>query len=238
MPPVEEALRIEPGPAVEDGAGAPHPSRRERRLAIAETALMVAALHGYTLFFRPSLAIDLVAILVAVAVVTALFRRRGETARSLGIAARRQAFARAAQRLFPVAAIAVVGSIAVRAGHGPLRPQPLDAASLAIAVSTYPFWGGLQQLFYLGFVLRGLVRGGVPRRVATGVTIALFALVHAPNWPLVLATFALELVVAPVYRRAPSLAAIGIVHGIAGSFAHEVMGLDLEVGARFWLPHR
>jgi hypothetical protein len=212
----------------------PHPDAAERRRALLETAAVAAALHAYIGLWRPTLAVDLGAVLATLVVVLVLFRRRGETCASLGIGFG-PSFAAASRFLAPLAFLAAAGSCAIRAGHGPLAPEagPVSPADLAVSLATYPLWGFLQQLFYLGFVMRGLARGGLPIGAAGALAGVAYGLVHAPNWPLVAATVPLGLAFAWVYARAPNLLAIGLVHGIAGSFVHQVAGLDLEVGARY-----
>lgn len=228
----------------------PHADPAERRRSLVETLALAGALHAYILFWRPRLAVDFGAIALTLLACTALFRRRGETLASLGICfplkcpyvtsvptgtrTGAAAFRAAARLLTPLVLAVVLGSSAIRAAHGPAGPHDEPVfPGLLISVATYPLWGFLQQLFYLGFVMRGLARGGVPVRAAGAIAGAAYGLVHAPNWPLVAATLPLGLTFAAVYARAPSLLAIGIAHGIAGAFGHEVLGLDFEVGARF-----
>lgn len=204
----------------------------DSRTSLIETVLVVSALHAYALFWRPALLVDLVAVLVALAVVLALFRRRGETARSLGITGAAAARA-AARRLVPLVALIAAGATAARlALGGPLAEARPFFPGFFIALVTYPLWGFLQQLFYLGFVSRGLVRAGASPTLAAVIAGTLYGLVHAPNWPLVGCTVPLGLWLALVYARAPGLLPIGIAHGIGGAFALYVLGLDLEIGAR------
>ncbi len=203
-------------------------------MAAVETLALVIGLHAYLLFFRPSLAWDLATIGVAFAAVMALFWRRGETAASLGIADR-AANARAARMLVPVVAAALAAAAAWRLAVGPEKARPLWPG-VAVALLAYPLWGFLQQLFYLGFVQRGLARSGVPMHVAGVIAGALYGLVHAPNWLLTAATAPLGVAFGLVYARAPGLLAIGVAHGVAGAIALYVAGLDLEIGARLGRP--
>ena len=167
----------------------------------------------------------------AAVLVALLLRRRGESLRSLGLtdfAAQRRALA----PLGLLGLTIVAGAVAWYAWSGALRPG-YDAKGLLLGLAIYPLWGLAQQVLYLGFVWRGLLRARVPVAVATTVTTLAFGLVHLPNWPLVALTAPLGLAFAVVYQRAPALLLIALVHGIAGALALKLLGLNLEIGALY-----
>jgi membrane protease YdiL (CAAX protease family) len=206
---------------------------RERRVTLLETALLLAAIHAYAWFGQPSAAADCAALGATGAVMLAILARRGEDARSLGALGE----VRGALLLVgPAAAATAAIAIALRLALGPARPVPLYP-DLLEDLATYPLWGLAQQLLYIGVVYRGLVRAGADPRAAGAASSVLFALIHAPNWPLVAATLPLGLACAAIYRRAPSLVALGLLHGVGGTLAEVVLGMDLEVGAGFLRPH-
>jgi membrane protease YdiL (CAAX protease family) len=219
-----------------DRLALPHADARERRLALLETALVLAAFHAYVYFGRPSLGVDYVVLGGLTLAVFAAFRRRGETARTIAYLGDLRGAARLAG---PAALLTILGASAIRlAVGGSIGPRdgPVFPGVL-VACAVYPIWGFAQQLFYVGFAWRGLIRGGLPPLAATLVSGVLFGVIHAPNWPLVLATLPLGLFCAWCYRRAPSVLVLGILHGIGGALAMKVLGLDLEIGAGFLRPH-
>jgi len=203
---------------------------RERWLTLGETALVILALQAY-LLWRPSRSADLLAMGTLAVIVALLLRRRGESLRSLGVtdfAAHRRALA----PLGLLGVTIVAGAVVWCACSGAKRGS-YDAKGLLLGLAIYPLWGLAQQLLYLGFVWRGLLRARVSVAVATTVTTLAFGFVHFPNWPLVALTAPLGFAFAVVYQRAPALLLIALVHGIAGALALKLLGLNLEIGALY-----
>ena len=205
----------------------------ERRRALLETALVMGAFHAYIYFGRPSFAADLGVLGGLTVAVFAIFARRGETAASVAYLGDVR---RAARLLWPFALASVLGATALRLAFGPVRPMEVFPG-IFLALLAYPVWGFVQQLFYVGFMYRGLVRGGLSEPSAIAASGLAFGLIHAPNWLLVAATLPLGLVCAWAYRRAPSILVLGLLHGIGGALAMKVLGMDLEIGAGFVRPH-
>ena len=82
----------------------------------------------------------------------------------------------------------------------------------------YPVWGWVQQFLMLGVFATNLERGLLRHRPAllTVVVAGVFGLIHVYNWKLVVATFALELVIVPLYLRYRNLWPLGALHGWLG----------------------
>jgi membrane protease YdiL (CAAX protease family) len=217
-------------PQAADAAAGEAQATRGEPAALVETALVLGAFHGFVWIPRPFW-VDLVCVFGLLAAVVAAFRRRGETPKTLGMVLDARA-GRAVKLLLPFLGLAIAGALAFYLTRGPLIDRPLWPGFL-VAVLTYPIWGFLQQLFYLGFGYRGLRRAGVPQGVAAIAAGLLYGMIHAPNWPLVLLTTPMGLYLAWVYTRSASLIPIGIVHGIGGAFAIYLFGLDLNIGAGY-----
>ena len=203
---------------------------RTRRAEIVEIVAVLVGFQAY-LCWRPSLAADLTALGLLALLVPLLLWRRGETPRSVGLTDL-GAQGRALVPLAAVAGLIVAGCIVFRLLHAPLRPTG-GVRALLVALAVYPIWGLAQQVLYLAFVLRGLERAGLPGAAVVGLTAIAFGLVHQPNWPVCALTAGMGAVFALVYRRQPALLLIAAVHGLAGALALKVVGLDLEIGARY-----
>lgn len=84
-----------------------------------------------------------------------------------------------------------------------------------------PLWGLTQQYILQGFIYRRLQIILPPEKKSLQIFLAalLFALVHAPNVPLMFLTLVGGLVWTWVYDRAPNLWALGISHGLMSAIA-------------------
>lgn len=96
----------------------------------------------------------------------------------------------------------------------------------------YPIWGLVQQTLVQVFVARNLRRaqartwagaperpsGAAPRGTVVAVCALLFALVHAPDLPLVVATGAMGAAFTAIYLRWSNLWPLGLWHGWLGAF--------------------
>ena len=98
----------------------------------------------------------------------------------------------------------------------------------------YPLWGILQQFLVQALGVNNLLllfpRHGL--MVAMPVGVILFAAVHFPNWPLMLATGLLACCFIPLYVRDRNLWPLGLYHGWLGTFFYLwVLGRDPWVTA-------
>lgn len=84
-----------------------------------------------------------------------------------------------------------------------------------------PWWGLTQQYILQGFIYRRLklVVGAEKNTLTIFLAALLFALVHAPNAPLMLLTLIGGLVWTWVYARAPNLLALGLSHALMSAIA-------------------
>ena len=153
----------------------------------------------------------LVPVGLALTLIFASARARGETPRDLGF--RLDNFLAASRLLLPpMVAVTVVlvlagwlaGGVNFLRWHGGSHVQVLPALA----------WGLVQQFALQGFINRRaqILWGKGARSVL--VVAALFAFLHFPNPGLTLATFAGGLLWAAVYQREPNLYALGLSHGL------------------------
>lgn len=96
----------------------------------------------------------------------------------------------------------------------------VPSASMGVAVLCYPAWGLVQQLLVQGIVTAGLTklpgRYGHPA-LAVLVSATLFSLAHWPDPVLMVATFGLGLLLAPMWLRWRNLWPLAFAHGWLGT---------------------
>jgi hypothetical protein len=126
--------------------------------------------------------------------------------------------------LFPVIA-AAFAVYAYLQGHLRFPPHALPLFLL------YPVWGIIQQFLALGIVVNNLgqIEGLRQRPVlVTLIAAVIFGAVHADDLRLAAGTFALELVIVPLYLRDRNLWPLGVLHGwVGGLFYLWVLNRDL-----------
>jgi membrane protease YdiL (CAAX protease family) len=140
-------------------------------------------------------------------------RRRGETAREIGF--RADATWAAAVWLLPVLAIAAVLIIGVGAKLPGARPSPSAGVVLQFIAS-----GVAQQYLLLGFFYRRVQELCSSVIVGVLLTATAFALLHLPNAFLTLVTFIAGTLSCVIYRKAPNLLFMGIVHGLIAALLY------------------
>lgn len=140
-------------------------------------------------------------------------RLHGETLAQLGFSS--AYFGRAARLLLgPMLLVA-----ALLVGVGALAHSLNFGRRFWLSLLLLPFWGLTQQYILQGFIYRRLmlIYGATPRTIFLAAF--LFALVHAPNGPLMLLTLVGGLVWTWVYARAPNLFALGLSHALMSAIA-------------------
>ncbi len=90
-----------------------------------------------------------------------------------------------------------------------------------LSLLVVPFWGLTQQYVLQGFIYRRLQRIFPTQNSYFNILFAavLFALVHAPNFPLMFLTLVGGIVWTWVYARAPNLFVLGLSHGVMSAIA-------------------
>jgi membrane protease YdiL (CAAX protease family) len=159
---------------------------------------------------------------------------RGETAQTLGFGGRyfdRALLLLAGPTLLAIAALIFVSYLT----HSLHLPDRFWAR-----LSVLPVWALLQQYAMLGFIYRRLRRLLHPNQTII-ITAGLFALVHAPNYPLMILTFLGGLIWSFVYERAPNLFASAISHVLLSASVlvavPEWILPSMTVGYRYLLYH-
>ncbi|MEQ1568000.1 MAG: CPBP family intramembrane glutamic endopeptidase [Myxococcota bacterium] len=119
-----------------------------------------------------------------------------------------------------------VGAVSLVAGAGMLAWGASTGATygwtFALALVSYPLWGLVQQLLVQGVVTGNLARlpiPGAPYVAALGSAVV-FGVVHAAEPVLVVATFGMGLVFAPIWLRWRNLWPLGLAHGWLGAIVY------------------
>jgi membrane protease YdiL (CAAX protease family) len=161
-------------------------------------------------------------------------RCRGETAQTLGFGRRyfdRALLLLAGPTLLAIAAL-IFSSYLTHSLHLPDR--------FWARLSLLPVWALLQQYTMLGFTYRRL-RQFLHANHCIMITAGLFALVHAPNYSLMILTFLGGLIWSFVYERAPNLFASAISHVLLSATVliavPEWILPSMTVGYRYLLYH-
>lgn len=172
--------------------------------------------------------------LLAFALMLYSHRCRGETAQTLGFGRRyfdRALLLLAGPTLVAIAALLFIGYLT----HSVHLPDRFWAR-----LSLLPVWALLQQYAMLGFAYRRLRQFLHPNQTVIMIA-GLFALVHAPNVPLMILTALGGLIWSFVYERAPNLFASAISHVLLSATVlvavPEWILPSMTVGYRYLLYH-
>lgn len=125
----------------------------------------------------------------------------------------------------PAAAVVLplLAALAAWGWHAGRVPPP---RGFLLIVAAYPLWGIVQQ-FLLQAVVWTHLSARWPRALAQPLAAALFALSHAPDWPVAALTLPVGLAAIEHYRRWPNLWVLGTAHALLGTFAfYFLLGRD------------
>jgi len=115
------------------------------------------------------------------------------------------------------------------AWYGVKTGRVLWQGHMVFLLLLYPLWGVLQQFLVQALGVDNLMKL-FPRHgllLAMPVGVVLFAVVHFPNWRLMLATGLLACFFIPLYIRDRNLWPLGLYHGWLGTFFYLwVLGRD------------
>lgn len=142
-----------------------------------------------------------------------LVREPGAAGR-LGL--RRDNLAAAMRQALPILVAGIVTLAGWRAAVG-WRPLPSGTPWLLLL---YPFWALVQQTLVQGCVAANLARVGFPHAAVLPLAAGCFALVHAPDWPLVGLTGTAGLVWTACFLHIPNVLPLALCHGWLGALAY------------------
>jgi membrane protease YdiL (CAAX protease family) len=182
--------------------------------------------------------------LLALALMIYSHRLRGESLRDLGFTTRhfgRALLLLAIPMLIGAAVLAAIGYFA-----GALHSKDRSWAILIFL----PLWGLMQQYTLQAFIYRRLRFILVPAQLSPNETAsrvrlaifsaaALFALVHAPNLPLMALSLIAGLIWSWVYERAPNLFALALSHCLMSTLALATLPVhSMSIGYQYFLQQR
>jgi membrane protease YdiL (CAAX protease family) len=204
-----------------------------RKIAFLEPVLVFAAVMAYIWELRRTAPQFWIAILAAMLVSHWL---HGETPAGLGFGVRtlRACAHDLAPALTLLALLLLAGGILLR----DVRQIGADRELLSLAA--YVPWGLAQQYALNGYFLNRF-DAFVSRRSSPWLAAAVFSCAHAPNWFLMVVTFALGYCSARIYRRYRNLYFLGMAHAAVGFLLFLVVpdsiSHHLNVGPG-WFTHR
>ena len=140
--------------------------------------------------------------------------------------------------------LALIVAAAVR---DPGLVSHIDWRALAHKLVIYEIWAPIQALTFFGYLqtrVRTVLEAAAPssasaavRRPLVALIVAgLFALAHAPNWPLASLVFAAGLGWSWLFYARPSVLLVGASHGVLGTIVYGVLHLFTRVGPFYAHP--
>ena len=171
-------------------------------------------------------------------------RLRGESLRDLGFTTRH--FGRALLLLVIPMLIGAALLVAIGYFAGSLQSKNRSWTILIFL----PLWGLMQQYILQAFIYRRLRFILVPEqlspnenawrvRLAIFSAAVLFALVHAPNLPLMALSLTGGLIWSWVYERAPNLFALGLSHCLMSAVALATLPVhSMSIGYQYFLQQK
>ncbi|WP_291855865.1 CPBP family glutamic-type intramembrane protease [Marinilabilia sp.] len=125
----------------------------------------------------------------------------------------------------PLAFLIIPGIILSQTNSSPLTWNLIPVLAL------YPFWGLIQQFLMISIIagnLRSISSLKLKKNQVIIFVSFLFAMAHYPYWPLMVFTFAMEVVFIIAWLRWRNLLALGLLHGwLGGLFLYLVLERNL-----------
>ena len=137
---------------------------------------------------------------------------------------RSEGFRQSVRMLLPFGVAAALAMV----GYGLLAGTWIFTWRIFLLLVLYPPWGLVQQFLVVGLLAGNLRKDGrLPDWVIILVISLLFAAIHLPSIPLVVAAGLMVAVTVPVYFGAGNLYALGLFHGWIATLAYFfVLGID------------
>ena len=115
-------------------------------------------------------------------------------------------------------ALGAIALLTLSAGFEFGTIRPIGWEGVIVSLALYCGWGLFQQYLLNGYFVNRF-RAFMPNRAGGSVSTAaalLFSLAHAPNWFLMVVTFAGGYLCARIYLRHRNLYSLGMAHGVVG----------------------
>ncbi len=128
--------------------------------------------------------------------------------------------------------IGIAGGIATLSFivYGLFNDSAIFSTNLLFVLVTYPFWGLIQQFMVMSILANNLNDFKTKKFSYYQViflTSFVFAIVHFPSIPLIIATFLMAVFYSVIFLKEQNIIPLGIFHGIMGGlFYYLVLGKD------------
>lgn len=111
-------------------------------------------------------------------------------------------------------------------------------------LAIYLVYGPFQALVFFGYIQTrmrtaagAIMAGGAAMRVLVcALTAGLFALAHAPNWPLTGLALVSGLVWSWLFYARPNVLLLGVSHAVLGTITYSILGLYTRIGPFYAHP--
>lgn len=128
--------------------------------------------------------------------------------------------------------VGAVGGVAIIVFliYGMFNNSAIFSPNLLFVLITYPFWGLIQQFMVMSILANDL-NDFKPKKFTYYQVVLLtsfvFAIVHFPSIPLIIATFLMAVFYSVIFLKKRNIIPLGIFHGIMGGlFYYLVLGKD------------
>lgn len=112
----------------------------------------------------------------------------------------------------------------------PINNNFLNQVAFWRCLAIYPFWGFFQEYIFQAFFFRRYRALFKNNPVSVFLSATTFSLIHTPNIPLMIFSFAAGLVFSSVFAKYPNLFSSGLLHGFFGCFLTQILLVYSLVG--------